>query len=200
MKGNLFERAAASLVSRPLVYEIVQTLAGQARVAALLRSALESLGARMGESILDVGSAEGGFAARLGIDPVYVDIDVLPLLALRRRRLGSRAVAADAVELPFSEKSFDAALCAAVSHHLDGAQFEKVVSELARVTRRHLVFVDAVRNDGRAVSRWLWRFDRGRYPRTREALASVLERHFVFGAPETFTVLHQYVVWVASPR
>lgn len=200
MRGKPLERAAAALVSRPVVYGIVQALAGQARVAARLNSAVAALGiGGAGGSVLDVGSAEGGFAARVGIDPVYIDVDARPLLALRRRDAKSRAAAADASRLPFEDGAFDVTLCVAVSHHLAPEVLEGAVSELARVTRRRLVFLDAVRDDGRRLSRWLWKLDRGRYPRTQEDLGAALARRFRLDPPANFTVLHRYVLWVATP-
>jgi len=197
MTAGRLERAAAALVARPAVYAVVQALAGQARVAARLGSALASLAPH--GPLLDVGSAEGGFASRLGLDPFFLDIDLRPLAALRRRRPRSRAAAGDATRLPCRDSAFDVSLCVAVSHHLDDGQLERVVSELARVTRGHLVFLDALRNDRRSLSRWLWRFDRGRHPRTRSELQSVLERRFRLRNPEEFTVHHQYALWIGSP-
>lgn len=198
MSATTLERLAGRIVSNPAVYRLVQNLAGQGQVAARLRSALAELEPRA--RLLDVGSAEGGFAARLGVDPVFVDLDPRPLAALLRRRHGSRAAAADATALPFADAAFDLSLCVAVTHHLDERQLELVVADLARVTRRHLVFLDALRNDGRALSRWMWKLDRGRYPRTREQLRQALERRFTLSVAREFTVYHQYVLWVASPR
>ena len=194
---SLARRIAAALVSRPPVYRLVQRLAGQARVAAQLRSSLPR-GADAAAT-LDVGSAEGGFSARLAIDPVFVDIDARPLLAMRRSRPRARAAAANASALPFPDRAFDVSLCVAVSHHLEDGELDGVLAELRRVTRSHLVFLDALRNDGRALSRLLWRFDRGPHPRTKAELEAALGRKFRLGAPEEFTVYHQYVLWVASP-
>lgn len=196
MSGPI-ERWASALVARPFVYDLVQNLAGQARVAGRLRATVASL---RPTRILDVGSADGGFAARLELDPVFVDVDPRPLAALLRRRPGSRAAAADATSLPFGDGAFDTSLCVAVSHHLDDGQLERVVSELSRVSRRHLVFLDALRIDGRPLSRWLWKLDRGRHPRTKGELRSALERGFSLASEEEFTVYHRYVIWVATPR
>ena len=72
-------------------------------------------------------------------------------------------------------------------------------SQVSRVSRR-VVFLDALRNDDRMLSRWLWRFDRGRHPRTRDRLRDALERRLVVERESAFTVLHEYVLWVATPR
>lgn len=192
------ERAAAALVSIPAVYDLVQRAAGQPTVADRLKRAVERLGPAA--RVLDVGSSEGGFAARLALDPVFLDVDPRPLAALRRRRPGARAAAADATRMPFRDSAFDVTLCAAVSHHLDDGQLAAVVSELARVTRGHLVFLDALRNERRPLSRWMWRFDRGRHPRTVGEIGGALDRRFRLTGPEEFTVRHQYALWVGSPR
>ncbi len=196
MTGARLDRMAAALVSRPSIYAMVQTLAGQRRVARRLRDALAALPPGR---LLDVGSAEGGFASRLGRDPVFIDLDPRPLAALRRRGRGSRAAAADAASLPFPDRAFDVSACVAVSHHLDDPQLEKVVAELGRVTSGTLLFLDALRNDGRALSRWLWRYDRGRHPRTLDQLRIALERRFRLLEEQEFTIYHQYVLWVATP-
>jgi Methyltransferase domain len=196
MSGRL-ERWFGAIVSRPAVYAIVQNLAGQAEIAARLRDAIAELGPL--PVFLDVGSAEGGFSSRLDANPVFVDLDPRPLAALLRRRPAARALAADAAALPFADAAFDASLCVAVSHHLDDGQLDRVIGELARVSRR-VVFLDALRNDDRAVSRWLWRFDRGRHPRTRDRLRGALERRLIVEREGAFTVFHQYALWVATPR
>lgn len=196
MTRTRLDRMAAALVSHPSIYAVVQTLAGQGRVAERLGEALAALPPGR---LLDVGSAEGGFASRLRRDPVFVDLDPRPLAALRRRGRGSRAAAADAASLPFLDRAFDVSVCVAVAHHLDDAELERVVAELRRVTSGTLLFLDALRNDGRALSRWLWRYDRGRHPRTLAQLSGALERRFRLLEKREFTIYHQYVLWVAAP-
>ena len=185
------------MVSNPLVYDLVQNLAGQARVAERLEQALSRL---PHDRTLDVGSATGGFALRLGVDPVLLDNDLRPLLAVRRRALATRAVAADGALLPFPSRSFNVTLCVAVSHHLEDETLPRLVSELSRVTSGHLLFLDPVRNDSRWISRWLWRYDRGRHPRARSELLAILERAFNLVEIVDFAVYHQYLLCVASPR
>lgn len=197
MSATLLQRLAAALVSRPFVYDLVQDLAGQAKVAERLRKALERL---PHGRVVDVGSAAGGFALRLGIAPVCVDLDPRPLAALRRRAPAARVVAADAARLPFGDGAFDVALCVAVFHHVDDATLSSVVAELARVSSGRLLLLEPLRNDARRVSRWLWHYDRGRHPRTREQLMAILEPHFRVDEAVEFAVYHEYLVCVASPR
>lgn len=193
----LLRRLANALSSRPFVHELVQTLAGQGRVAARLGSVVEGLPAKR---CLDVGSAAGGFARRLEVAAVAVDVEMEPLIVLRRRSRNSLCVVADARFLPFPKRCFDLVLFVAVSHHLDDEALPGVLNELSRVVGGNLLFLDAVRNDRRRISRWLWQYDRGRFPRSRSALLDSLEDHFEPVRIIDFSVYHQYVVCVARPR
>jgi SAM-dependent methyltransferase len=197
MTEKRIQRLAAALVSRPWIYDLVQILAGQRLAASRLRTVVERL---PHERVLDVGSAAGGFALRLGVQPTCLDLDPVPLRALRDRMPSAVCVAADAARMPFADRAFDLTLCVAVSHHLDDETLPLVISELSRVTLGNLLFLDAVRNERRAVSRWLWRHDRGRNPRTPDELRTALERRFRLSSERRFTLYHQYVLWVGSPR
>jgi SAM-dependent methyltransferase len=194
---TFLQRLAGSLVSKPFVYDLVQSLAGQEKVARRLRTALAAMPHRRA---LDVGSAAGGFAFRLGISPVCADLDPRPVAALRRRRPGVRATVADAATLPFADRTFDLVLCLAVLHHLDDATLERVVSELARVAAARVLILEPLRNDARRTSRWLWRYDRGRHPRTRDQLMAALSRRMDVEEAAEFSVYHQYLMCVMSSR
>ena len=193
----MLDRIAHALVSIPAVYDLVQNLAGQQKLAARLRQTLTSLPAGR---MVDVGSAGGGMADRLGIAPVYVDIDVRPLLARRHRVPAARLVGADGCRMPFPAGGFDTAICLFVSHHLSDAELALFVEELARVTSGALFFVDAVRNDARWISRLMWRYDRGRNPRTKTQILAALCAGFELADVSDFTTYHQYVLCVARPR
>ena len=197
MRETRLQRLAGGLASRPFVYDLVQNLAGQAKVAARLRVALERLSSGR---ILDVGSSGGGFALRLGVNPVCLDLDLRPLLALRQRGRSATPVASDAAQLPFRDRTFDLTLCVALAHHVGDGVLAAVTSELSRVTSGYLVFLDPIRNDARRISRFLWRYDRGRHPRTAEALLAALERDFLVTVRERFAVYHEYLLCVATPR
>ncbi len=191
------QRLAAALVSRPFVYDLVQTLSGQSRIAVRLREIVDRLPRRR---VADIGSAAGGFAQRLGVDPVFLDLDPRALAALRRRTPGAHAVAADASRLPLADGGFDLALCLAVFHHLDDATVAAAVAELARVCSGRLLLLEPLRNDRRRVSRWLWHYDRGRHSRTRDELVTILAAHFRVEEEIAFAVFHQYLICVAVPR
>src|SRR5439155_1046013 len=79
---TMLRRFAHAIVSIPTVYDRVQALAGQGKIAGRVREAIASLPRGR---ILDVGSAGGRLADRLGVVPVFADIDLAPLAARRRR-------------------------------------------------------------------------------------------------------------------
>lgn len=194
---SALQRLAAALVSRPFIYNLVQNLAGQKQVAARLRIALKSLPA--GRS-LDVGSSSGGLAFRVGLSPVCMDIDPRPLLRLRRLHRAAHAVAGDAASLPFPDGTFDLTLFVMIFHHLDDQTMSSVVPELSRVTAGHLLLLEPLRIESRRISRWLWRYDRGPHPRTREELLTHLEREFHLLEVVEFAVYHRYLLCVGKPR
>jgi ubiquinone/menaquinone biosynthesis C-methylase UbiE len=194
---TVLQRLASALVSRPLVYDLIQNLAGQAKVAGRLREVVERL---PHEQVGDIGSAEGGFALRLGVEPVFLDLDPRALRALRRKAPAARAVAADASRLPLADGRLDLALCVAIFHHLDDATLAAAVPELARVCSGRLLLLEPLRNDRRRLSRWLWRYDRGRHPRTRDELLASLASHFRVEEEIAFAVYHEYLICVAVPK
>jgi len=195
-RQTALQRLAGALVAHPFVYDLVQDLAGQKKVAARLSTVLARLSTGRD---LDVGSSSGGLASRLGLSPVCVDIDPRPLLRLRRLARATRAVAGDAARLPFPDRTFDLTLTVFLFHHLDDETVHGVLPELARVTSGRLLFLEPLRNDRRAISRWLWRYDRGRHPRTRPALVALLERSFELVKVEEFAVYHEYLLCVGKP-
>jgi SAM-dependent methyltransferase len=197
MTETRLQRLAAALVSRPLIYDLVQNLAGQARVAARLREVVRRL---PHERVADIGSAEGGLALRLGVAPLFLDLDPSALHALRRKAPGARAVAADASWLPLEDGGLDLALCVGVFHHLDDATLAAAIVELARVCSGRLLLLEPLRDDRRRVSRWLWRYDRGRHPRTRDDIVARLSRHFRVEEEIAFAVYHRYLICVAVPK
>ena len=193
----MLRRLAHAIGSIPVLYDLVQRLVGQAKVAARVREAIELL--PRGRT-LDVGSAGGRMADRIGLRPVFADVDLRPLAARRLRVGEAQVVGCDAVNLPFPDRCFDLSLCFFVSHHLSDREFRRALADLARVTAGALVFADAVRNDRRVVSRWLWRYDRGQHPRTENTIVSFLGERFDLSEVVHFSVYHQYMLCIAHPR
>jgi hypothetical protein len=61
------------------------------------------------------------------------------------------------------------------------------------------VFVDAIRTH-RLKSHALWAFDLGRHPRPRSEMLGAIEDRFTVDRVVDFTVHHEYVMCVATPR
>jgi ubiquinone/menaquinone biosynthesis C-methylase UbiE len=56
------------------------------------------------------------------------------------------AVRGDALRLPFADDEFDYAMCSLFTHHLKEEQIERVLSEMARVSRRRIFVIDLHRH------------------------------------------------------
>lgn len=106
---------------------------------------LSLLGITAGERVLDVGCGSGvvtrEIAKRVGAHGFAVGLDLSPALLAVAREFAREADMGDRIEfregsalnLPFSDNSFDAVLCATVLSHVAGG--ETAIAELARVVR-----------------------------------------------------------------
>jgi SAM-dependent methyltransferase len=191
-------RLVERVVGSPILYDAVQRAAGLGRLKKRLSPILGELGPG---TLVDVGAGTGSFYDLLPSHVTYVplDVDERKLARLGETHRGVEGVVGSATALPFEADSFDYALCTNVAHHLEDAELELMVSELARVIRRRLVFVDPLRVSGRLASRMLWSIDRGSYPRSYEELVTALSSRFTTEHAEPFTVLHRYLVFVGTP-
>jgi SAM-dependent methyltransferase len=192
--NSLFDRICGS----PVLYDAVQRAAGLEGLKRRLSPILGHLGPG---TLLDVGAGTGSFYALLPPHVKYVplDVDDRKLDRLRQKHKGVDGIVASATALPFEEASFDYTLCTNVAHHLSDPELHLLVAELARVTRRQLVFVDPLVTK-RLASRVLWSIDRGSYPRSYEELVETLTARFDNQQTEALALLHRYVVFVGTPR
>ncbi len=192
-------RGIRALAARPLVYDAVQTLAGSRRCLRRLHAVLPETA---GRRVLDVGAGTGKAWTRSDGAACYVglDLDLQKLIRLRSRHGAARVVCADAGSLPVRAGAFDLVMIALVSHHLENGALRAVLGEVARVCRGLVVIMDAVEVPSRPLSRLLWRYDLGAYPRERAALLAEIERMFEVEHLEEFSVLHRYVLCRCRPR
>jgi ubiquinone/menaquinone biosynthesis C-methylase UbiE len=178
------------------LYDRVQRIFGLEELRAHVASALGSLEPG---SIVDVGGGTANLypAVPVGFSYVALDVDERKLARAREKYPEIRTVVADATMLADSEADYT--LCVDVSHHLADEGFDRLLEGLARITRRKLIFVDALYVPRRR-SRLLWAIDRGSHPRPRGAVHEALDRWFTLERFETFAIHHVYALAVAVPR
>src|SRR4051812_11707150 len=130
------------VLARPFVYDLVQRHLG-GDIAPPLVNALAAAG---GNTVLDLGAGTGMIADHLppGATYVWLDNDVVKLRGLEEHEMDCIAVIGDASRLPLADESVDFTATASVSHHLPDEAFASFVQEAARVTRKALIFLDAV--------------------------------------------------------
>jgi ubiquinone/menaquinone biosynthesis C-methylase UbiE len=129
-----------------------------------------------------------------------MDNDVKKLRGFKGKWPFHLALLGDATRIGLKDKSVDYAICIALSHHLPEPDLFILFSELARVVRKKLIFLDAVKDNGSKISHWLWKFDRGSYPRPSYILFSAIETWFKAEHIEHYLIQHEYVLYIGIPR
>jgi len=195
----MLSRVPHWFVSRPWGYNLIQALAGARQID---RKLAPLFAGETGECVLDVGGGTGRLARLLPESACYVCLDNSPtqLRGLAQEGLRPLAVVGGAGVLPLADRSFDVVACIAVAHHLAPPELASALREMSRVCRRRLVFLDALRVPGRAVSDLLWRHDRGRFPHSDQELQTALTDCFDVVRVEYFAVWHRYLLCSATPR
>lgn len=123
-----------------------------------------------GAIVLDVATGTGDIAAavrRVAPDWTVVGLDRSTILATRARARLDGAVAGDALELPVADRSVDVVTCSQALHHFFGDDARRLVAELHRVSRGHVVVSDIRRSRLAAAGFWLASVALGFHPVTR---------------------------------
>jgi SAM-dependent methyltransferase len=100
-------------------------------------------------SVLEVAAGFGEVSKLAGLQLASkgITLDVTDLDRARTHLLrGNRAVAADALALPFRDDTFDLVSCSLFAHHLEPADLAHFVSEALRVSRCAVLINDLVRH------------------------------------------------------
>jgi len=188
-----------SIVAIPFVYDAVQHLAGIDHI----RQRLKPLFAETaGQSVLDVGAGTGLFLSVFPPSARYIWLDTDPQKLRGFQTRADRSIPAilgDGTRIGLRDKSVDYATCTAVTHHLTDSQLVELVSELARVVRKKLFFLDPLDTDAWQ-SALMWKYDRGSHPRTAQALTAAIEQQFTIERSESFSIYHRYLLLSANPH
>ena len=121
---------------------------------ATTRSLIERVASATGSkhfSMLEVAAGFGEVPKAAGdqLKRKGITLDVLCLDRVRshlRNADGQCAVVADALALPFPDRSFDLVSCSLFAHHLEPAELARFASEALRVSRCAVVINDLVRH------------------------------------------------------
>jgi dolichol-phosphate mannosyltransferase len=119
-----------------LAYDIVATVYRNAFIKSILTSVVHREFAP-GSKLLHAGCGSGQVDTDVQTHAkvTAVDISVPALQMYARENPTATTMRADILDLPFPDASFDGAYNLGVVEHFEGAQLEKLFSELARVTK-----------------------------------------------------------------
>ena len=156
--------AAIQVINRPTTEAFRRMIAERVRIAA-------------SDAVLDLGCGIGNYRDCFGGD--YTGVDINPdYIAECRQRYRGRFETMDATALDLPDASFDVVVTVATTHHLDDAQLGAMITEAMRVLKQGgtLYVIDAVLPDSAlSLFKTTWfRMDRGRHPRKRAHLESVI--------------------------
>ena len=186
------------IAARPAIYNLIQRAAG----LEITRARLAQLMADISGILLDVGAGTGNYVDLLpaGTRYVWLDNDVEKLRGFRSVHPTELAVLSDAGRMAIREGSVDYALSVALAHHLTDSELDCFLASVARICRRGFIFQDPVDCPESAISRALWKYDRGSHPRKPEDLRQRLERYFTIEKEFSYRVYHTYLLCRAVPR
>jgi hypothetical protein len=132
-------------------------LGGQRALTRHLFPMIEAIGRRR-ISLLDVGSGSGDIPARIvswargrGIEVECVALDMNEIVAIEAQRQTAsypeiEVVRADAMKMPFEDRSFDFAMASMFLHHFESRQAARLIESLARVSRVAFIINDLRRH------------------------------------------------------
>ncbi len=87
-----------------------------------------------------------------------VDVS-LTLLAQAKLPKSIQLIRANVLHLPFSAKSFDLVFTHGLLMHLPPRQLPKALSELTRVSKKHLILIEEIRSRPRQLNYFTWAHD-----------------------------------------
>jgi len=191
MLGRVIKRIA----SHPWIYDQIQLCAGARSTYKRLSSQVAAFNSVI---VLDLGGGTGLYRHAWPSSCVYMclDIDKQKIERFLKKNRDCIALVADATSIPLQDKSIDVIVCIAVSHHLTDAAFAQLIRESERVlkTTGTFIYIDAVWVPDRRLSKLLWKYDRGSYPRTKEQIYSLISQQYRIVHGERYTIFHEYIL------
>jgi ubiquinone/menaquinone biosynthesis C-methylase UbiE len=133
-------------------------------------------------TLLDVGTGTGDIpaklarsAARRGVRLHVVGLDGHNELLAATREYPVTPICADALALPFADRSVDVVCCSQTLHHFVAPDAMVLVREMHRVAKRRVIVADLHRNWVAAGALWLVSFPLGFHPVSRhDGVVSIL--------------------------
>lgn len=134
------------------------------------RSALEELKLTLDDlpadaTLLDVGTGLGdipgaarALAKRRGIRLETIGVDSAAVLARACRKSIDMSICANALHLPFADRSIDVVMCSQVLHHFDDREASVLLREMNRVAKVRVVVSDLRRSWLAAAGLWIASF------------------------------------------
>lgn len=198
-------KALHALASQPRVYNWIQRMAGADEIHRRLAARSEALRASgPTDCVLDVGGGTGIYSKLWQGSRAYIclDYDWQKLQGFIKADAGGVPLQADATRMPIRDHTLDVVVCTAVTHHLTETMVEAALSEMMRVLKPsgRLLLLDAVWNPARRLNNLLWKYDRGSSPHPLKWLDAAVAARGRIVYHETFSVYHQYAIWIAEPR
>jgi SAM-dependent methyltransferase len=108
----------------------------------------------VGTGLADIPARARADAQRAGISLTTIGVDEAPSLLAQARERVSHVVCANALALPFRDRSIDVVMCSQLLHHFENADAELLLAEMNRVARRAVVVSDLRRSWVAAVGFW----------------------------------------------
>jgi len=129
----------------------------------------------VGTGLADILAEASRHARKVGGQLTTIGVDGAISLLEAARDLTAGMVCADALALPFRDRSVDVAMCSQLLHHFTDADIERLLRELHRVSRRAVVVCDLRRSWFAAAGFWLVSFPLCFHPIVRhDGVVSVL--------------------------
>jgi ubiquinone/menaquinone biosynthesis C-methylase UbiE len=149
-------------------------------------------------TLLDVGTGLGDIPCRArkvaresGVDLTTIGLDSALELARASRPALGITVCADALRLPFADRSVDIVMCSQVLHHFAGTHALRLLREMNRVARVRVVVSDIRRSWLAAAGLWLVSFPLRFHAVSRhDGVVSVMRG---FTAAELADTVHQAI-------